>query len=152
MPYHDDMDRRTRNRICIWVIFLGLLNFVAYTILYAQLGGDAINGYIGTHPDGQRAYYVSGHFIRGPAGNSREVAPWVWVYSYIHSISIWASEAAVLICLLILARPHIIATMKERDIMQGPTFVVVCFTLIVLTGSAMTIWFTIGFVSEFWGQ
>ena len=39
-------------------------------------------------------------------------------------LALAARPLAVLICLLILARPHIIATMKERDIIQGPTFVV----------------------------
>jgi len=137
----------------MWVIFLGLLNFVAYTIFYAQLGGDARNGYIGVGEGGHREYYVGGHFIHGSTLDERhfrQVAPWVWIYSYVHSISIWPSEAAVLICLLILARPHIIATMKERDIIQGSTFVAVCSTIIILMASAMTIWFTIRFVSEVW--
>lgn len=141
------MDRRTRNRICIWVIFLGLINFAAYAILYAELGGDASNGYV-TMRDGHREYYVRGHFIHGPEGQSARVAPWVWVYSYLHSISIWPTEAAVLVCLLILGRPHIIATMKEDGLMQGGTFVAVCSTIVILLASALTIWFLTRFVGE----
>jgi hypothetical protein len=141
------MDRRTR--ICIWIIFLGLLNFVAYAILYAEVGGDARNGYIGVSAkDGQREYYVAGHFLRVPEGQFQRVAPWVWIYSYVHSITIWPTEAAVLVCLLILARPHIIATMKENALMQGSTFVAVCSTIVVLLASALTIWFVIRFISQ----
>ncbi len=146
------MDRRTRNRICIWVIFLGLLNFVAYTIVYAQLGGDAQNGYVGAGTGGHREYYVAGRFIHGREGGYERVSAWVWIYSYIHSISIWPTEAAVLVCLLILARPHIIATMKERSFMQGSTFVGVCSTMIILAATVLTVQFTIRFVRELWGK
>jgi hypothetical protein len=142
------MTRRTRNRICIWVIFLGLLNFVAYTLVYAELGGDARNGYIGRSPEGDREYYVGGHFIRGSEGQFSPVPAWVWIYSYIHSISIWPTEAAVLVCLLILARPHIIATMREGGLMRGSTFIAVCSTIVILLASALTVWFAIRFVIE----
>ncbi len=142
------MDRRTRNRICIWVIFLGLLNFVAYAIVYAELGGDATNGYIQRDAKGHREYFVAGHFIHGPEGQPTRVAGWLWVYSYIHSITIWPTEAAILVCLLILGRPHIIATMKEGGLMQGSTFVAVCSTIVILLASTLTIWFLIRFVGE----
>lgn len=145
------MDRRTRNRICIWVIFVGLLNLVAYTVVYAELGGDARNGYIGESESGQREYYVGGHFLQDPTGAFRPVAPWVWIYSYAHSISIWPTEAAILVCLLILARPHIVATMKEDSLMPGSTVVTVCITIILLLASTLTAWFTIQFVAELAG-
>jgi len=145
------MDRRKRNRLCIWVIFLGLLNFVAYAVLYAQIGGDARNGYIGAGPDGERVYYVAGHFIHGRQGRFEQVAGWVWIYSYVHSISLWPTEAAVLLCLLILARPHIIATMKENGVMQGSTFVAVCATTVVLLTGTITVWFTLRFITELTG-
>ncbi len=142
------MDRRTRNRICIWVIFVGLLNLVAYTVVYAELGGDARNGYIGESESGQREYYVGGHFLQDPTGAFRPVAPWVWIYSYAHSITIWPTEAAILVCLFILARPHIIATMKENGIVQGQTFIAVCATIILLFSASLTTWFLIGFIKE----
>lgn len=142
------MERRKRNRICIWIILLGLFNFAAYTIVYAELGGDARNGYIGSGPNGERTYYVAGHFIHGTQGEYAPVAPWVWVYSYVHSITLWPTQAAILICLLVLARPHIIATMKESSIMQGQTFVAACATTILLLSGALTAWFLIGFIRE----
>ena len=52
------MNRRTRNIICLWIIFLGLTNFVSYTVIYGYIGGDAKNGEIS---DGR--YYVRGNFI-----------------------------------------------------------------------------------------
>lgn len=142
------MERRVRNRLCIWIIFLGLINFVAYAVVYAELGGDACNGYIQAGSHGPRQYYVAGHFIHGAEGKSARVAGWVWIYSYVHSITIWPTEAAILVCLLILARPHIVATMKEDSLMQGSTFVAVCSTIIVLLASALTIWFVIRFAGE----
>jgi hypothetical protein len=57
------MDRRTRNRLCIWLIILGLSNFIAYAVVYAIIGGDAPNGYI---RDG--LYYVRGHFVHRTIG------------------------------------------------------------------------------------
>lgn len=142
------MDRRTRNRICIWVIFLCLLNFVVYAIVYARIGGDASNGYVKITPAGEREYYVYGHFLRDPDGRPTRVRGWVWIYSYVHSISIWPTEAAVLVCLLILSRPHIIATMKEDSVINGSTFVTVCSTIVVLLAFVLTVWFVMRFVSE----
>ncbi len=69
------MQRRTRNIICIWVIFGGLINILAYTILYAELGGDAKNGWKEIiHDDsGNRIeqYYITGHFLRAGTGRDR---------------------------------------------------------------------------------
>lgn len=130
------------------MIFIGLLNFAAYTIVYAELGGDARNGYIGRTQGAQRDYYVAGHFVHGTEGKFSRVAPWVWVYSYAHTITLWPTQAAILVCLLVLARPHIIATMKENGLMQGQTFVAVCATIILLLSAALTAWFLIGFIKE----
>lgn len=146
------MQRRTRNRICIWLIFAGLINFVAYTLVYAKLGGDAKNGgtqrVIGTDGSVNTLYYIKGHFIRGPVGQRRDVPKSVWIYSYLHSISIWPTQGVLMICMLILAQPHIIATMREGDWIRGPTFVAVAITLVAAFYVAMTAWFVIGFVSD----
>lgn len=137
------MDRRTRNRLCIWIIGLGLLNLLAYTVTYAYIQGDARNGEV---RDGR--YYVRGHFIHGLEGQQREVDKATWMYSYIHSISIWPSEGLVLIALLILARPHIIATMKEDGLVSGQTFVTICMTLVALLVIVSTFWFLLDFLGE----
>jgi len=146
------VQRRTRNRICIWLIFGGLVNFLAYTVIYEQLGGDAKNGGHGEYlnPAGQleQGYYIRGHFIRGLGGESKGVPLWVWVYSYVHSISLWPTQAAVVIAMLILAQPHIIATMRESTWIRGPTFIAVVMTITAVLASAMTVWFTMQFISE----
>ena len=137
------MDRRTRNRLCIWIIGLGLLNLLAYTVVYAYIQGDAVNG---ESKDGR--YYVRGHFLHGPEGKQREVDRATWIYSYVHSISVWPTEGVVLICLLILARPHIIATMKEDGMVSGQTFITICITVVVLLMSATTLWFLLDFLGQ----
>lgn len=144
------MQRRTRNRICIWLIFAGLLNFVVYTVVYAELGGDAKNGGYRYEMDEsgqpQKAYYIMGHFIHGPGGRDRTVSKGVWIYSYLHSISLWPTQAMIVICLMILAQPHIIATMQESNLIRGPTFIVVIITLTALLCAVMTTVFTVDFI------
>lgn len=136
------MDRQRRNRILLWVIALGLGNFVFYTVIYWYLGGDAPNGYV---KDG--GYYLRGHFLRALAGKpSDPVSRGVWLYSFLHSISIWPTIAAVLISMLILARPHIIATMKADVPVRGHTFVAICITVIVLVTGASTSFFLLDFI------
>lgn len=146
------MQRRTRNSICIWLILGGLLNFLSYTIIYAQLGGDAKNGghgaYLDTDGEQRTGYYISGHFLKGRGGQSKGVARATWVYSYLHSISLWPTQAAMVISMLILARPHIIATMRENTWFRGPTFITVVITITAVLCSALTLWFTMKFVQE----
>jgi len=146
------LQRRTRNIICIWVIFGGFINILAYTILYAELGGDAKNGWKEIVQDESgnvsEQYYITGHFLRPGAGRDRPVPRWVWIYSYLHSISLWPTEGAIVICMLILARPHIIATMTEGSWMRGPTFITIVITITAVLCSAFTILFAIQFVTE----
>ncbi len=134
------MERLTRNRLCVWLISIGLGNFLLYAVVYAIIGGDAPNGYIKNG-----IYYVRGHFVHRATGYENDVDRWVWVYSYIHSISIWPSIAAVLLAMLILARPHIIAT-YQHGIMKGSTLVTVMATVIVMVTSVIMILFISDFV------
>ncbi len=46
------MERRTRIRVCVWLILLGLSNFLVYATVYAFIGGDAPNGNIRLNIDG----------------------------------------------------------------------------------------------------
>jgi len=138
------MSRRTRNVICLWIIFLGLANFAAYTIAYAYIQGDARNGYV---RDGR--YYVGGHYIHvySPRNEETEVSATVWIYSYLHSISIPPTMAAIILSTLILARPHVIATMKEGFI-RGQTLITIFATVVILVAGAITAWFILDFVRE----
>jgi hypothetical protein len=134
------MDRRRRNRICVSLIILGLGNFLIYAVVYAVIGGDAPNGFIenGT-------YHIRGHFVHATSGYQQEVPRWVWIYSYVHSITIWPSIAAVLLAMLILARPHIVAT-YQRGIINGTTLVTIMATVIVLVTSIIMLAFIVDFV------
>jgi hypothetical protein len=139
------MNRRTRNVICLWIIFLGLANFVSYTITYGYIGGDAKNGEI---RNGQ--YFVRGHFIhfrQNPDGNETEVSRRVWMYSYIHSITIPMTVAAIIVSTLLLARPHIIATMREGMI-GGQTLITIFMTVVILIVGVMTVWFILDFFTN----
>ena len=136
------MPRRRRNKVLIAIIGTGLLNFLAYTIIYAMIGGDAKNGWI---DKGQ--YFLRGHFLRlGVEGHATQVSQSVWIYSYVHSISIWPTIGAVLCCMLLLARPHIIATMQEDSLIRGQSFVTAAMTIIVIITGASMIYFVTDFV------
>ncbi|UCD28346.1 MAG: hypothetical protein JSV03_14875 [Planctomycetota bacterium] len=147
------MQRRTRNNICIWVIIVGLVNLLAYTLVYAQLGGDARNGGKKSllDQDGEiikQTFYIRGHFLHGPGGQETAVPKWVWIYSYLHSISLWPTQGIMMICMLILAQPHIIATMSESNWIRGPAFIAVAITLVAVVFTASSVWFTIGFITD----
>jgi len=142
------MNRRTRNIICLWIIVLGLANFVGYTIVYGYIGGDARNGEI---RDGR--YFVRGHFIHiynNPGGKDSEVSRRTWIYSYLHSISILPTMAAIIISTLVLARPHIIATRKEGFI-GGQTLVPVFVTVVLMIVGAIPTWFVLDFIRDLAG-
>lgn len=140
-----------RNRLCLRIIYIGLLNFLLYTVVYAALGGDAHNGERRrvTDPDGRPryAYFVRGHFIRDIEGQEREVNASLWIYSYLHSISVFVTSAAMIISMLVLARPHIIATMRDGWI-NGRTFLVAFGTIVVLVTATAVFVFTWDFVVQ----
>jgi len=107
--------RITRNRILIWIIALGVLNFALYTFFYWYFQGDASNGFI---QDGR--YFLRGHFLHAADGRiSEAVSRGIWIYSYVHSITIWPTAGAVLMSMLILSRPHIIATINSDAPFNG---------------------------------
>lgn len=133
------MKRITRNKLLIWIIVLGLVNFIVYTFFYWYFQGDARNGFI---DDGE--YYLRGHFIHSLDGRaSAPVSRAKWIYSYIHSISIWPTNGAVLVAMLILARPHIIATMKSDSRLSGRVFVNSCMALVTIITLASTALFLV---------
>jgi hypothetical protein len=141
--------RLRRNQICIGIIALGLANYLVYTLSYAALGGDAANGYrtVVTRENGKHAteYYVRGHFIHTLSGRERLVSRGAWIYSYVHSISVPLTSGAMIISMLVLARPHILATMRG-GLVGGQTFVVAFGTIVSLVALAVTAMFTWNFV------
>jgi len=147
----DRMPRRRRNKICVGIIAIGALNFVVYTIMYATLGGDAHNGFckIIEHADGttETLFYVCGHFIRSLDGQAAQVSRPVWIYSYLHSMSVFVTSAAMIISMLVLARPHILATMRDGWI-SGQTFVAAFGTIVILVTSAALFVFAWDFAAQ----
>lgn len=147
----DRLPGRRRNQICITIIALGLANYLVYTLTYAALGGDAHNGHrqVVHRADGstEASYYVRGHHLDSLTGREHAVSRGAWVYSYLHSISVPLTWGAVLISMLVLARPHILATMRGGWI-SGQVFVTVFGTIVILISSAATVLFTWHFVVE----
>lgn len=150
----DRLSRRWRNKLCIAVIAVGALNFVAYTVAYAVFGGDAYNGSVrqveGADGVARPAYYVRGHFIRSLTGKEAEVSRGIWIYSYLHSISVFVTSAAMIISMLVLARPHILATMRGAWI-SGRTFILSFSLIVILVMSAAVFVFTWDFIAELRG-
>ncbi len=129
------MDRCTR--ICILIIVIGLVNFLAYAVVYMSIDGDAMNGYVRADVvDGRKVlhYYLVKH------GNPVEVSRGVWIYSAVHSISIWITVGAVLLSMLTLAKDRIISSMHS-SIVRGRTFITILATVVTLISLAITMWF-----------
>jgi hypothetical protein len=95
------MDRRTR--ICLWIILVGLGNFLAYSVLYWLIGGEAVNGRVEQWP-GQVRYFLQ---------TGREAPRAVFFYSGVHSISIWPTVAAILLAMLTLAKDRIVSGLRS---------------------------------------
>lgn len=130
------MDARTR--ICSWIILLGLANFVAYTIGYVQIGGDALNGDVRQDEEGRLHYFIH---LR-PGSERQEVSAGVWLYSAVHSISVWPTMGAVLLAMLTLAKDRIVSSLRS-SIFRGRTYLTVVATLIVFITLVMTTWFVV---------
>jgi len=130
------MDRKTK--ICIWIILIGLVNFLAYTILYMFLGGEAVNGWVEVGAGGQLLYRLT---------DGRLVSRAEFLISGIYSISIWPTVGAILLAMLTLAKDHIVVSM-EASIVRGRTFITVLATIIAFTLAVITIWFILKFTHK----
>jgi hypothetical protein len=143
--------RRRRNKMCIYIMSLGALNLLAYTLVYAALGGDAHNGSIRVvdEPNGQQQaeYFLRGHHIRTVDGVERRVSKAVWIYSYLHSISLPITCCAIIISMLVLARPHILATMRDGMI-DGRTFITAFATVVCIITLFLVVRFGWSLVSQ----
>ena len=126
------MDSKTK--ICIWIILIGLANFLAYTILYVFIGGEAVNGRV-VEADGQLHYYLQ---------SWHQVGYGEFLYSGIHSISIWVTVAAVMLAMLTLAKDRVVSSMHST-IVNGRTLMTILATVIALTMAVITIWFILKF-------
>ena len=129
------MDHRTR--ICSWIILIGLGNFLAYSIVYWLIGGEAFNGHTAKDFAGLHYYLQTG----------KEVGPWVFLYSGIHSISIWPTVAAIMLSMLTLAKDRIVFSANTKAARSR----LMVTLLAVLIGLA-TAMMTVIFVHQFSGR
>jgi len=136
----EGMDRRTR--ICIRVIVIGLLNFLAYTVVYLLIGGEAVNGSVEYAADGDIVY-----FLKSWTQSKDQVSKATFIYNAIHSISIWPTAGAVMLAMLTLAKDRIVSAMRST-IVRGRTFITVLATILVVIISLATIVFAKNFVEK----
>ena len=130
------MDHRTK--ICLWIIIIGLANFLLYTVGYVILNGEAIHGRI-VIEDGQKHYFLQ-------SGN--EVSREVFLYSGVHSISIWPTVMAVMLAMLTLAKDRISASMHSA-VVRGRVLMTVFAVIIGLMSAMLTYDFAHTFVHRF---
>ena len=135
------MDRRTK--VCIWIILIGLGNFLAYSVIYMFIGGEAISGRI-VRLEGDRHEY----FLKNPSQQDVPVSKGVYIYSGVHSISIWITVGAVMLAMLILAKERVVSSMRST-VVRGRTLITVLATVITMTTAVMTVWFILQFAGRF---
>jgi hypothetical protein len=83
------MSQRARFTFIPALIIAGL-NFASLFIIGTCLGWSAGNGYV-----------REGHYFLSNHGGYFEVARGVWLYSYYHGISVWATHGLVFILLAV---------------------------------------------------
>ena len=126
------MDRRTKT--CIWIILIGLVNFLAYVILYWFFWGEAVNGRV-VDDAGRLRYFLQ---------SGTEVSRGVFVYSGVHSISIAPTVGAIMLAMLTLAKERIVSSMRSA-IVRGRTMITILATIITMIVAVWTIWFILQF-------
>ncbi len=85
------MKFKTKQALCIFVIAIGILKFLAYVTVAACLGGGAINGWSENGHD-----FLSGH------RKDTEVSETIFNYSRIHTYCVWITHPMALVAGLIL--------------------------------------------------
>lgn len=117
---------------------VGLANFMVFTVLYVFIGGDAINGFVNQAADGSLTYELQ---------PDRFVSRGLFIYSGIHSITIWPTVGAVLLAMLTLAKDRIVSSMRS-SIVRGRTLITILATVITLIILVMTFWFILHFTER----
>jgi small-conductance mechanosensitive channel len=132
----------TKTKICLWVILIGLVNFLAFAVAWFAIGGDAIGGRVVLEPGGARTYY-----LKSPGQPDAPVSRAVFVYSGVHCISIWITVAAVMLAMLTLAKDRIVSSMRST-IMHGRMLITILAVVITLTICVITYLFILEFAGH----
>ena len=77
--------------ICRIIFKIAIINFVVFAIIYLILGGSAING------DAFNGSGIGGHYFVGMNGRSTEVSYPIYIYSKIHTISVFITHPLAMI-------------------------------------------------------
>ena len=75
------MDIKSKLFACRFIFIFGIVNFLAYCLMAAHLGGDAINGKM-----------AAGHFYLANHGRYTEVSEAVFNYSRWHTYGVWVTH------------------------------------------------------------
>jgi hypothetical protein len=127
-----------RTKVCLWIIVLGLANFLVYTVTYFVLPGEAIHGGIRM---GESAGEPRHHYYLLHKGGRVEVTRGVWIYSAAHSATIPVTVAAVLLAMLTLAKDRIVSSMR-RSLVRGRALI----TLLALAVGVLSVVWMIRFL------
>lgn len=168
------MDRKTR--ICIWIIMLGLINFLIFLGMYIIIGGDAKNGRVYKDSAGKVRYLIQmrgreaeyhrktpttqiderfpltrdgdSRVWHGPEGAAyKDIGRELYIYSGVHSIFIWLTVAAVLLAMLTLAKEQLVTAMADK-LISGRAIIHIFATVVVCTTLMMTVLFLLDFIRQ----
>lgn len=117
---------------------IGLANFLAFALTYVFFSGGAINGSVHRAPKDKLVYRLDTGVI---------VSRGVFIYSGIHSISIWPTVGAVMLAMLTLAKDRVISSMRST-IIRGRTLLTILATIIGMIVAMMTVWFILHFCAS----
>lgn len=134
------MDIRTK--ICIWIIIIGMVNFLAYTISYSIVGGESVRGQI------EKIENSNGVEFKYYLDSGMEVPRGEFIYMGIHSISIWITVGAIMLSMLTLAKDRISDSMRDA-MMRGRTFCTVLAVVIGICTAGLALQFVRQFVDHF---
>ena len=128
-----------KTRVAIWVILLGLINFGVFTVVYTFIGGEAVHGDVQRDAAGELHY-----LLRGYDQDVVEVSRATFIYSAVHSITIWPTVGAVMLAMLTLAKDRIVSAMHST-VVRGRTFITIMATIIVI----FLVFTTVLFIARF---
>jgi hypothetical protein len=131
------MHRRTK--ICIWIILIGIANFLAFVVGYSVLWGEALHGEVLVAEGGELIYRLQ---------KGEEVSRGAFIYSGIHSISLWLTVGVIMLSMLTLAKERIASSMRVA-ILRGRTLITVLATIITISVLVASTVASLRFVRKF---
>ncbi|KKL13861.1 hypothetical protein LCGC14_2521530 [marine sediment metagenome] len=143
-PSSPDVHVTFRTKVCLWIIVLGLANFLAYSVAYFALPGEAIHGGVRVEetPAGPRK-----HYYLLDQGSRLRVSRAKWIYSATHSTSIPITVGAVLLAMLTLAKDRILSSMRS-SVVRGRTFITLLAVMVTVSSIVWMSWFLYTIITQ----